>query len=92
MRSFQVVNREIAFQPLFERDHANIFFEGDVFVFDVAPKPFHENVVEDTAPTTIQTGLNRTGFQFFGKRDRGELNLLVAVENRRHPFLLRLFC
>ena len=82
MRTLAVVESEILGQSDHPLAYLGIAFQIHVFVLDVAPEPFDEDVVKH-ASSSIPADDNAFSFQHVGEGLAGELRALVAVEDFR---------
>lgn len=88
MRSLRVVEAEIPSQTTDHGGNCLIVVEVQVLVFDAAPEPLDEDVVEH-APVAIHTDLYAGGFQARREGLGCELAALIRVEDHRPPILKR---
>ena len=88
MRTFIVVELKVALQALFQLRHRGILVQVDVFIFDGAPEPLHEDIVQGT-PTTVHAHTDPRLLQARRECLGGELGALVGVKDVRLPLCQR---
>ena len=85
MGSFVVIEEKIDLQtPLQCRDR-RVFLEIDFFIFDTAPQPFDEDIVETPTPA-IHADPDVGVLQATGESQRRELGALVGIEDLRSAY------
>ena len=82
MDPFLIVNLEVPTQSALRNRNAVALVQEHLLVFDRAPQPLDEDVVEQPA-AAIHADPNALALEPAGERFAGELRALVAIEDRR---------
>ena len=84
--SLVIVEEKIRLQSLPQIGHRLVFPEVDFFIFDTAPQPFDEDIVE-TPTAAIHADADIGILQATGESQRRELRSLIGIEDLRsaHP-------
>jgi len=82
MQTLSIVEPEISAQADDGLGHGFVIFDVDVFVFDAAPEPFNEDVIQRTA-SPVHTDGDLALFENPGEYIARELRTLIRVEDLR---------
>ena len=86
MRPLVVVERQPPADATARFQHRAIGFDENLLVFQAAPKPLNENVVQEP-PFAIHADLDARSRKLVQERGAGELDPLVGVKISGRPYL-----
>ena len=89
MKPLAIVEVEVVAQTCDRLGHAFVIVPVNFFVFDAAPEPLDEDIVQGST-AAIHTDCNLPFFENARERIAGEVHALIRIENLRRRLFQRL--